>query len=633
MLQLQQAKDNRSKKINKIEALKELKKPIEVYNRLDEIAKLGWDNLSKEDSAFFLKCFGYFIKDGDFMLRVRVPGGQLNSIQANKIGEVARDYGDNYIDLTTRMQVELRYIDIKDIAIVVKELESVGLTTFQTGVDNLRNIVTDPLDGYAHDNIINSFSLIKKMQSVFLKNDEYIGTLPRKFNTAILGSLSNSCNIYGHDCSFVLAQKDGVWGFNIELGGKVGEQTRSANAFVLEDEVVDIFEAIVDTFKKYGYRDNRNKNRLFFLLNDVGVDNFMDEVYTITDIKPREAGVTMVSSKVLNYATNRVLCRDGKFACKIVVPSGIFSGTDMIEASKTAQELGDGNLRISYDQNLWILGVENLKSFEESKIGLKYSKYENIYFNDMIACAGTATCSFGVIPNKPDAIEMSHYLNKEVKLYDSVIRINWSACPKGCGVHGIADIGLEGCKAKDEEGNRVDGVHLLIGGKITKEAREGYFLHKSLPITEAKIHIKYLLLAFKDYKKVNESFEDFEDRYLKQFSKGALAFFTKINYILEKSGLPSFELPKEPKTYKYEELEVFEFGLKLYKLLTNENRFEGTVGLDIIENRPKAIKEDSVSKLNSKVPLNISKAIYAMTHEDKAKRAKVFTEIFTILKK
>ena len=632
MLSLQKAKEQRSKKINKIEAIKELKNPMEVYKSLDDIANAGWDALSKEDSAFFLKCFGYFIKDGDFMLRVRIPGGQLNHERAKVIGEVAKEFGNDYIDLTTRMQVELRYIKIEDIATVIKRLDSVGVSTFQTGVDNLRNIVCDPLDGYAHDNIINTYPTLLKMQDLFLKQESYIGTLPRKFNTAILGSLSNSCNIYGHDCSFVLAQKDGLWGFNIYLGGKVGEQSICADSFVLEDEVSIIYKAIIDTFKEYGYRDNRNKNRLFFLLQDVGIKNFMDEVYSRCDIEDRSAGVLMVNSKPINNLSNKILTKDGKFAYKLIVPSGIFSGTDMIAASKVAKEFGNGELRISYDQNLWILGVEDSKEFTNSEINKKYQPFNNIYFNDMIACAGTATCSFGVIPNKPDAIEMSHYLNREVKLEDGKVRINWSACPKGCGVHGIADIGLEGCKAKDEEGNRVDGVHLLIGGKITTKAKEGFFIHKALPITEAKYHIKHLILLYREYKLKNESFEEFESRYLSQFSKGAISFFTKINYLLEKHSLKSFILPKEPQSYKYEELEIFVFGLQLYKFFSGKSRFEGVNGLEIIEQKPKKIKEDWLLEIESKAPLSLSKAIYYMTHEDRQKRAKVFTEVLEILK-
>jgi len=67
-LTLEEAKEARSKKINKIEKIKYEIDPRDTYARLEEIASAGWDNLSKEDSAFYLKCFGYFIKEGDFML-------------------------------------------------------------------------------------------------------------------------------------------------------------------------------------------------------------------------------------------------------------------------------------------------------------------------------------------------------------------------------------------------------------------------------------------------------------------------------------------------------------------------------------------------------------------------------------
>ena len=203
-------------------------------------------------------------------------------------------------------------------------------------------------------------------------------------------------------------------------------------------------------------------------------------------------------------------------AYKLIVPSGIFSGTDMIEAAKAAATYGNGDIRLTYDQNLYIIHIakEDLGAFEKTEVIGKYAGFNNLYFNDMIACAGTATCSFGVIPNKPDAIEMADFLNSEVAIENAVVRMNWSACPKGCGVHGIADIGFEGCKAKDAEGNRVDGVHLSLGGKITRGAAEAHVLHKSLPITEARHHVKYLLKLYASQKQRAETFEAFDDRFL-----------------------------------------------------------------------------------------------------------------------
>ncbi len=117
-----------------------------------------------------------------------------------------------------------------------------------------------------------------------------------------------------------------------------------------------------------------------------------------------------------------------------------------------------------------------------------------------------------MIPNKPDAIEMSEFLNKEVPIEDGKVRLYWSACPKGCGIHGVGDIGFEGCKAKDEEGNRVDGVNIFIGGRATKEAREAEIFAKAVPLSEAKYIIKELLEKYKEHKLPNESFEAYYQR-------------------------------------------------------------------------------------------------------------------------
>jgi len=634
---LQKALEARSKKINKVEETKALKAPMDVHVKLKEIAAAGYEGLAKEDSAYFLKCFGLFDKGEDFMLRVRIPAGQVTNVQALRIGELAAKYGNDYIDLTTRMQVELRYLPIDAIADVLRSLKEVGISTFQTGVDNPRNIVTDPLDAVAFDNIIATKPIIDEMQTVFAENPDWISTLPRKFNTGILGSLSNSCNIFGHDCCFVLANREGEFGFNIYLGARVGVQSRDANLFVTTEEVPRFFKALLSVFKTYGYRDNRNKNRLHFLLQDVGIETFVEAVKQEAGESFASAGTTMVQSQSIALGANKVLQRDGNFAHKTIVPSGIFSGTDLIALAKEAANFASGDLRFTYDQNIYVVDIpkEQIEAFEATDIVQKYAEFNNLYFNDMIACAGTATCTFAVIPNKPDAIEMAHFLSSEVAIEHANVRMNWSACPKGCGVHGIADIGLEGCKAKDAEGNRVDGVHIFVGGKITRVAREAHILHKALPLDEAKHHVKYLLKCYAENKHRAETYEAFDDRFLSHnYSYQALSFYTKINYILnEKLGMDiDFDLEKEPKSSKREEYELFTFGLKLFKLLTGEKRFQGVVGLVPTLSRPRKIKRNEVTKINPKVPEKLSEIIYNMTHENKNERAQVFSELLVALK-
>ncbi|EDP73086.1 nitrite reductase (NAD(P)H) large subunit, partial [Hydrogenivirga sp. 128-5-R1-1] len=331
----------RNKRINKIEKLKQEHTPQEAWEKLEYYAKNGFSSIPEHDLSYFFKCFGVFYRPATpekFMIRVRIPGGKLTYQQAKKLGEVAQKYGNDYIDLTTRMQVELRFITIENLPTVLKELESVGITTFQTGVDNFRNIVQDPLDGLAFDNVIETWDILLKLQEVFLKKEEWICKLPRKFNIGINGSYSNRCNIYGHDACFVLAEKDGEFGFNVYLGGKVGAVAKSADVFLPGDEVPPFFEALAKIFKKYGFKDSRNKNRLKYMIDAVGMEEIINAVKQEAGRDFKKAGTTLTQLEG-GEKIGKIKLKDGSYAVHMVVPSGIFSGSAMIEAVEASKSL------------------------------------------------------------------------------------------------------------------------------------------------------------------------------------------------------------------------------------------------------------------------------------------------------
>jgi ferredoxin-nitrite reductase len=169
-----------------------------------------------------------------------------------------------------------------------------------------------------------------------------------------------------------------------------------------------------------------------------------------------------------------------KSAVHFSIPSGILSGDDLIQAGETALEV-DGFIKLSVEQSFYVVTTnDNITIVKNSELYKKYESFHNIYFNNLVACAGTATCSFAVIENKPDAIMMAKYLHETVPMDEGKIRLYWSACPKGCGLHGIADIGFEGCIVKDSEGNKTEGVHIFLGGKATTCAAEARLIVKSV---------------------------------------------------------------------------------------------------------------------------------------------------------
>jgi ferredoxin-nitrite reductase len=360
--------------------------------------------------------------------------------------------------------------------------------------------------------------ILKELQKVFFKQDEWIGKLPRKFNTAISGSLSNRCNILGHDCCFYLAKKGKIYGFNVALGGKVGVVAQKADIFLKNSqEVVLFFTALIKIFKQYGFRDNRNKNRLYFLIEAIGIKQLIDAIKQEAKEEFLSAGDELVQNEMFNSTKGYIKQKDGTNAIHTIVTAGVFSGTSMIQVSELADTLGNKQLRLTYEQNIFILGVTDSNK-ERSLQSDFFNRYKNIdtpYINNLITCIGSKNCQYGIIETKGVSKEICEYLNSTVPLKkDEVVRLYWSGCIKGCGLDSLGDIGFRGAKFKDENKNLIYGVTITLGGKMTNKTCEGRILYKNISVEEAKVKIKNLMMLYKIQKQQNESFEAFDDRVL-----------------------------------------------------------------------------------------------------------------------
>jgi len=630
---LQQAFQARNKKLNKIEKVKATKNPQEAFDALQQYARDGYESIPDDDKKYFLKCFGIYDRPATperFMLKLRIPGGFLNADQAKVIGECAKEFGQDYIDLTTRQQCELRYLRIEDLPTILKRLEVVGIDAYQTGVDNIRSIMCDPLDDMAFDNVIASHNTLLKLQKTFLYNPEWISTLPRKFNAAITGSLSNRCNIFCHDCGFVLAQKDGVYGYNMYIGGKVGVVGKNANIFLAnEDEVIKAFSSLTDIFKRFGFRDNRNKNRLHFLVEAVGIEAIASAIRENAGVDFASAGETMTKMDSNDSSQGKVQLRDGSFGVHVVVPSGIFSGSDMIAVSDLAKKYGNEQLRFDMEQSIYILGVKNVDEMLSESLFEKYKSLNTPYFNNLIACAGTEHCPFGVIENKNDAINMATYLDEKVPLVSGKVRMYWSACVKGCGIHGLGDIGFEGCKAKIN-GETVDGVNIYLGGKlVSNEGVEGRTVVKSAPLKYAKYYVETLMLKYQKHKKSTESFESFNERILNQYTYANLGFVMKLGaYLRSKNIDVDLSFSDKVNTGKNEEFEVFELGRKLYYKLAKKEAYSA---YERFTNVLKKEKLENIRDLVPNIDENIALMLDKILNTKEENRAVVFSEITDLI--
>ncbi len=386
-------------------------------------------------------------------------------------------------------------------------------------------------------------------------------------------------------------------------------------------DVVEFYENLISLYKEYGFRDNRNKNRLYFLIESVGMESFREALVEFSGKSYQKSGERLCRMEQFDNNQGKVALKDGSFALHAVVAGGIFSGSDMIEAAEIAQDRG-GEIRLSVEQNLYITGVRDVEDVLSSDFFKKYKNIDSPYKNNLVACAGKNECSFGVIANKPDAIETAEYLEKAVPLKDAKIRMYWSACVKGCGIHEWGDIGFVGAKTK-YEGETVEAVDILMGGSLSRK-KEAVTILKAVPLFMAKELLSHLMKEYSENRLDRESFEDFYFRYLSAFSKGAIGFLMSFNYVLEKGGLNyRFTLNRFKPVGGMESFEIFAFGNEIYERLTGERAY-----LEIYDFMPVGNKKPlHPNKIDKTIPKNIADIVYKMIHPDSLQRYRVFSEI------
>ena len=126
------------------------------------------------------------------MLRVRIPNGQSFSYQIKVLAQIAEGFGNGVLDVTTRQQIQIRHLKIDNIPEVFELLEMSGLTSAQTGQDNVRNIMGCPVAGIHPRELLNASPEVLALTQHILENREFTN-LPRKFNVAITGCPDKLC--------------------------------------------------------------------------------------------------------------------------------------------------------------------------------------------------------------------------------------------------------------------------------------------------------------------------------------------------------------------------------------------------------------------------------------------------------
>jgi len=159
------------------------------------------------------------IEDSFFMMRVRIPGGQLTAGQLRTVAGIAKEYGRDLADITDRQNVQYHWIRIEDVPAIWGRLEEAGLSSLQACGDVPRNILGCPVAGIDSGEIIDATATLRATEAVAALNPEF-ENLPRKFKTAISGCASHCTAHEVNDVSFVgVIGPDGSPGFDLWVGG------------------------------------------------------------------------------------------------------------------------------------------------------------------------------------------------------------------------------------------------------------------------------------------------------------------------------------------------------------------------------------------------------------------------------
>jgi ferredoxin-nitrite reductase len=498
-------------KLNKFEKFKAEKDGLAVKNEIENFTQIGWEAMDENDLNHRLKWLGVFFRPvtpGKFMMRMRIPNGILTSNQLSVLADVVQRYGDDgSADITTRQNIQLRGINFSDIPDIFNKFHKVGLTTIQSGMDNIRNITGDPVAGLDADEFYDTRELVQQIQDMLTNNGEgnpEFSNLPRKFNIAITGGRDNSVHAEINDLAFIPAfltnqEQIPVFGFNVIVGGlfsaKRCEAAIPLNVWVLPADVVSLSKVIVEIFRDHGLRANRQKARLMWLLDEWGIEKFRLEVEKrfgksllpaaakdeINWEKRNHLGIYKQKQAGLNYAG-------------LNIPVGRLSANDMLEIARLAEVYGSGEIRFTVEQNVIIPNIpdSSLTTFFTERILEKFAVNPGLLMGSLVSCTGAQFCNFALIETKNRALAMIKSLESELTL-SRPVRIHWTGCPNSCGQPQVADIGLMGTKVR-KNGQMLEGVDIYMGGTVGKDAHLGTCVQKGIPCEDLQPILRDLLI-------------------------------------------------------------------------------------------------------------------------------------------
>ncbi|GAB4158102.1 MAG: hypothetical protein Tsb009_35250 [Planctomycetaceae bacterium] len=468
---------------NPVELWKAEKHPFDVWSKIEEhaVAETPMADIDSSDLER-MKWYGFFYRKRDlpgrYMSRIRVTAGELNSDQAREIATLSYEYGHGIVDITTRANLQVQGLEISHLPNVERRLSKVGLSSKQTGHDNIRNVFAHPFSGLMPDELIDTRQLCHDVTALFIDSREY-SDLPRKLNVCLNGTEHHSAHFWTQDLSYLATKntETGDVAFQVLLAGTQGQNPRLAwhlPVLVRPDQVVDVTRAIFDLFRAKGSREKRNAARLRFLVEEIGIGGVLKwlEEKLPFPLEPciQEPSPASSHDELIGWFRQADAKR---WTMGLSVPLGRMTWQQLEGLAILAKRWGNGELRTTHEQGIAVIniptGFKDAAATAAAALGL--SIHADPFERNTMACTGSQFCNIAVTETKGHMFQLIDKLRrKALKLHG--IRIHMSGCPSSCAQHFTADIGLKGVRVRRLLGTR-EGFDVYLGGGIAGQVHMG----------------------------------------------------------------------------------------------------------------------------------------------------------------
>ena len=502
--------------------------------------------------------------DAPGMQRIKIPFGGLRPDQLDVLADLADEYSDSILHVTTRQDFQLHFIHIEDTPDLMRRLAAVGITTREACGNSVRNVTACPIAGVCRDELFDVTPYAKAL-SRFLLGHADCQDFGRKFKIAFSGCAEQACGlVLLHDLGYVAATRVANGrqerGFRMYVGGGLGavpHQAKLFDEFLPESELLSTALAVTRVFARLGEKKNRNRARIKFLVAKLGIDEFrqlvveerktmppdprwteyLQDVSEGQETPPRTALVGNGTRRAEGFdawaQTNVYTQRQAGYAVvTVMLPLGDLSSAQARELSDIARQFCDGYMRTTVEQNLilrWVREADLPRLHQQlAANGLAEPGAGTVV--DVTACPGTDTCKLGIASSRGLASELRKRLAGRSASLDEAIknlRIKISGCFNSCGQHHVADIGFYG-NSRKIGGYGVPHFQVVLGGQWQENAGAYGLAIGSVPSKRIPDVVDRIAGWYVDDRKPGETFQGFVSRLGKKVARELIDEYMKV---------------------------------------------------------------------------------------------------------